>query len=226
MTTKPDIFLPVKPEHINQNFGDNIPCVKNFGLSNQVVVDGLNNNTCPAGFDKLYAHFGMSGHNGTDLKAGEQNIYAGLGGKVIEKQIVPARGLGLGILTDEQYDFGPLGVHYLKLRYWHLKSFYCEVGDVIKPGQLIGISDNTGYSSANHLHFEGQPMDKDAGGHPVYVWTNAAFPPGVIAGAIDIAPYFNGKFAEDIPKLISLDTALVGLLIKIINLIKSRQNKV
>ncbi len=219
---KPSIYLPVKPLHINQNFGDNKPCVFNFGQPNQRVVDSYPNGTCPVGSDKLYSHFGMSGHNGTDFQAGEQNVYSGMDGVVIEKQIVPARGLGLGILTNQKYDLGQFGTHYLKLRYWHLKSFMVEVGDTIKAGQLVGISDNTGYSSANHLHFEGQPMDKDAGGHPVYAWTGVAFPPGVIAGAIDIAPYFNGEFAEDIPKLITLNTALVGVLQRLLNYLKQK----
>ncbi len=110
-------------------------------------------------------------------------------------QTVPARGLGLGILTDTPVDLD-CGTHFAKLRYWHLKSFSVKVGDHVEVGQQIGVSDNTGYSSGNHLHFELQPMDKDRGGHPVL-----ANPAGHIAGAVSAEPYFTGDYAEDIALL-------------------------
>lgn len=185
---KPTIYYPVRPFHINQHFGGNLPCVKDFGLPTQDVITGTET-TCPVGYDKLYAHWGMAGHNGTDLMAGEQPVYAAMNGVVIEQQLIPSRGLGIGILTNEQYDFGDLGTHYLKLRYWHLKSFNVQAGNAVKIGDVIGTSNNTGYSSGNHLHFEGQLMDKDAGGHPVIVnYGNGYF------GAINIEPYLSDKF--------------------------------
>lgn len=215
MSDKLRLYYPVRPFHVNQKWGDNIPCVKDFGLSTQTIVSGSDNFTCPIGYDKLYGKFGMTGHNGTDLAAGEQNVYAACDGVVVEKQVVPARGLGLGILTDEQYDFDTYGTHFIKIRYWHLKSIYCEAGDTIKAGQLLGVTDNTGYSSGNHLHFEGQPMDKDTGGHPVLVNT-----PNSIAGAIDMEPYFTGIHAEDLPRLTTLYTGLVFLLQKMLVALK------
>lgn len=195
-----ELFYPVKPFHINQNFGDNIPCVRNFGLPNQSIIDGTSNTTCPVGYDKLYTHFGMAGHNGTDLQAGEQNVYAACAGTVIEQQLVPARGLGLGILTDTPVDLDSFpSPHFMKIRYWHLKSFNVKVGNHVNVGDVIGISDNTGYSSGDHLHFEGNPMDKDAGGHPNYLLGNGTdYGVKFIASAIDIAPYFNGKYAQDV----------------------------
>lgn len=210
----PIIYLPVTPFHVNQNFGDNMPCVKDFGLATQSIVTGADNKTCPVGYDKLYSHFGMSGHNGTDLMAREQNLYAAMDGVVVEKQLVPARGLGLGILSNDILDLGLHGKHYLKLRYWHLKTMYVEVGDTVKAGQLIGVTNNTGYSSGDHLHFEGQPMDKDAGGHPVLAFPNGG--DGVIASAINIAPWFSTTYAKDVPQAISLTQSLVVLLQQII----------
>lgn len=212
------LYYPVKPHHVNQPFAGNLPCVKNFGLPNQVVITGADNNTCPASFEKMYPKFGMTAHNGLDLMAGVQNIYAACAGTVVEKQDVPARGLGVGVLTDIQYDLGVSGVHYIKIRYWHLKSFYCDVGQKIESGQLIGVSNNTGYSSGNHLHFEGQPMDKDAGGHPVL-----ALPNNGIGAAIDLEPFFTGIFAQDVPSEISrLQKLLVELRQRLANLIAGR----
>lgn len=205
--TRPRVYYPVRPYHVNQHFGDNLPCVKDFGLPTQSVVTGDDNLTCPLGYDKLYQHWNMGGHNGTDLQAEEQNVYAAMDGIVVEKQTVPARGLGVGILTNEQYDLGAMGTHYLKIRYWHLKSFNCEVGDRITVGDVIGVSDTTGYSSGNHLHFEGQPMDKDAGGHPFL-----ANPLGSICGAIDLEPYFTGIYADVAKPLIADYVSLISLL--------------
>jgi hypothetical protein len=82
------VYYPVKPFHTNQHFGENFPCVRDFGLPTQSIVMGPDNNTCPVGYEKLYAKFGMSGHNGTDLQAGEQNVYAACPGTVIEMQTV------------------------------------------------------------------------------------------------------------------------------------------
>ncbi len=210
---KLELFYPTKPWGVSQHFAENIPCVKDFGLPTQKIVDGTQT-TCPVGFVKLYEQWGMSGHNGTDVFAGVQPVYAACAGTVIEMQTVPARGLGLGVLTDEPVEM-ECGTFHAKLRYWHLKSFNVKVGDKVVVGQLIGFSDNTGYSSGNHLHFELQPMKKDKGGHPVLV-----NPKGHIAGAVSLEPYLNGKYAIDeriIPlqlKAIELLTLLVASLKK------------
>lgn len=188
---KPEIAYPVTPFHINQNFGENLPCVKDYGLPTQTIITS-SDNTCPVGYVKLYSLFGMKGHDGTDLMAGIQNVYNSMVGTVIEKQTVASRGLGIGVVSTQPMDLGVHGIHYLKIRYWHLKSFACDVGQNLGVGDLIGISDSTGYSSGNHLHFEGVPMDKDVAGNFVM-----AFPNNGYAGAIDIAPYFNGKYAQD-----------------------------
>jgi murein DD-endopeptidase MepM/ murein hydrolase activator NlpD len=215
--SRPSLCYPVKPFRIAQHFGENIPCVRDFGLPSQSIIDGVNNYVCPVGYEKLYPKFGMSGHNGLDLQAGVQNVYAATGGTVVEKQSVPARGLGIGIMTDTPVDLDAHGTHYLKLRYWHLKTMYVEVGDKIVPGQLIGLSDNTGYSAGNHLHFEGQPMDVDAGGHPYLTFNGNG-----IGAAIDIEPYFNGQYAQDL-YVNSLQQRVIVLLHKFIDVLKARK---
>lgn len=215
---KPSLYYPVRPFRVNQSFGANLPCVKDFGLPTQSIVIGSDNNSCPVGYEKLYAKFGMQGHDGTDLQAGVQNVYAAMDGIVIEKQVMASRGLGLGIISTQPLDLGPYGTHYLKVRYWHLKSFAVDVGDSVKAGDFIGVSDNTGYSSGNHVHFEGDPMDKDAAGSYVL-----AFPTNGYAGAIDLEPYFNGIYADTINQQIYLYEALIKVLQSILSILKGRQ---
>ncbi len=219
------LYYPVNPFVVNQNFGENKPCVRDFGTSAQEVINPNPDGTCPVGSDKLYQHWGMSGHNGTDLQAGEQEVRAACAGTIIEKQVVPARGLGLGILTDNEVLLDGIGPSFVKLRYWHLKNFapLLEVGDHVKEGDLLGISDNTGYSSANHLHFEGDPMHKDAGGHPILTYANGTFGgTQVIAGAIDMAPYFTGTYAEDVQH----DVAVLQQVIQLITGFLAQYKKV
>jgi murein DD-endopeptidase MepM/ murein hydrolase activator NlpD len=156
----------------------------------------------------------MAGHNGTDLRAGEQTVYAACAGTVIEKQLVAARGLGLGIVTDGPVSLDQAGQNFIKIRYWHLKSFNVEVGQHVEVGDPIGVSDNTGYSSGDHLHFEGVPMVKDAAGHWITANPNNGF-----EGAIDMEPFFTGMYATDVPVLIPWYQQLLILLKKEIQLL-------
>ena len=204
------LYYPVRPFAINQHFAENKPCVKDFGLPTQQIINPNPDNTCPAGSDKLYQHFGMVGHNGTDLAAGEQPVYAACAGTVIEKQTVPARGLGLGILTDDTVFLDSFGTHYAKVRYWHLKSFNVEVGQHVNAGDLIGISDNTGYSSADHLHFEVQPMDKAADGTPFYAFMDRGT--DVIDNSINPEPFFCGVYADVVQPEISVYQRIVTVI--------------
>lgn len=217
------LYYPIRPYLLNQRFGDNLPCVKDFGLPTQSVVTGSDNKTCPPDYSKLYEHWNMDGHNGGDLNAGEQNVYASAKGTVVEKQTVPARGFGLGILTDEKVYLDDFGEHYAKIRYWHLKKMYVEVGDKVEVGQLIGVTDNTGYSSGNHLHFELQPMDKDAGGHPILTFPSPSARKGVIASAIDPIPFLVGIYADTVPQQISaLRQLLIVLAAQLQELLKKK----
>jgi murein DD-endopeptidase MepM/ murein hydrolase activator NlpD len=203
------LYYPVSPFFINQHFGDNVPCVVNFGTPSQTIQNGADNNTCPPGYEKLYAKFGMAGHNGTDLRAGEQTVYAACAGTVIEKQLIASRGLGLGIITDGPVSLDQAGQSFIKIRYWHLKSFNVEVGQHVEVGDPIGVSDNTGYSSGDHLHFEGMPMVKDGAGHWITANPNNGF-----EGAIDIEPFFSGIYATAVPMLIPWYQRLITLLQK------------
>lgn len=187
---KLSLYYPCKPYQVFQGFGDNDAC---YNPTTGTTITRMAE-TCPTGFIGLYEYSGMKGHNGLDLYAPtEWKIhYAGPDGKVDEVVDEPARGLGLGITTDEGYELEG-GVSKVKTRYWHMKSFVVKKGDAVKTGDLIGYADTTGYASGSHLHFELKPVRIGAGGIYANIFQDNGF-----YGAVDPAPYFTGKYAEDI----------------------------
>lgn len=56
------------------------------------------------------------------------------------------RGYGNTILIDNRGGF--------RTRYGHLMSLFVGKGEYVTPGQLIGLSGNTGHSTGPHLHYE------------------------------------------------------------------------
>jgi murein DD-endopeptidase MepM/ murein hydrolase activator NlpD len=81
----------------------------------------------------------------------------------------PVRASGGGVV-DQAGDQGEYGIFVLldhpdsvQTMYGHLSRLTVHSGDSVAAGQVIGLSGNTGRSSAPHLHFEirraGQPID-------------------------------------------------------------------
>jgi len=88
----------------------------------------------------------------------------------------PAVGTVVAVLPDQVVrgntlviDHG-LGIYSI---YFHLSSFNVNEGDIVAPGQLIGIIGSTGRSTGPHLHFEiniqGTPVNP-------LTWLRRAFP--------------------------------------------------
>jgi murein DD-endopeptidase MepM/ murein hydrolase activator NlpD len=83
-------------------------------------------------------------HNGIDLKADHEDVYAVLD----------------GIVTESGWD-SKGGGNYIKIKhfdrfetsYLHLSEIYYKVGEKVRAGFIIGKSGNTGNSTGPHLHF-------------------------------------------------------------------------
>jgi len=83
-------------------------------------------------------------HFGVDLRASmDTEIHAVNDGKAVLAESLPNYGKTLVL------DHG-LGIYSL---YLHLDSFKIAVGQLVKQGQVIGLSGDSGYSTAPHLHF-------------------------------------------------------------------------
>ncbi len=72
----------------------------------------------------------------------------------------PVYATSVGVITRSSYHKG-YGNHVmiahanqLKTLYGHLLFFIVTKGDVVKTGQLIGFTGNTGVSTGPHLHYE------------------------------------------------------------------------
>ncbi len=84
-------------------------------------------------------------HHGLDITADTgTRVHATAGGKVLTTRF--DRNLGLYIKIDHGNGF--------KTLYGHLRTFEVDPGQVVKRGDLIGRSGNTGRSTAPHLHYE------------------------------------------------------------------------
>jgi murein DD-endopeptidase MepM/ murein hydrolase activator NlpD len=93
-------------------------------------------------------------HAGLDFKAPMgAPIYSAARGKV---SFVGQRA-GYGNCIEIDHGNG------LRTRYAHMSAFRARVGDLVRPGQLIGAVGSTGRSTGPHLHFEvrlhGQPVN-------------------------------------------------------------------
>lgn len=191
------LFKPVKNYWITQKFGEDEVCVSTKDYKTLV---GKVNGVCPIGSVSLYKHLGMMrGHTGIDVVAPTgTKLYASQSGFVEEVQTEVERGLGIGIITDRKYLCDETDVmEYFKIRYWHLQSILVKKGQKVNVGDLIGLADNTGYSSGSHLHFELKPVAKDKDGR----WFNVLQENGFF-GAVNPEPYMEDIFALDMAGLI------------------------
>ena len=128
---------------------------------------------------------GMDGHNGTDYSAwhGEQIFHAGTydGWMKIEKDA--AGGIGVDVVSKKPLELKDGSKSYVKARYWHLKTPVGHDGKEVKFGDTIGLADNTGSSSGDHLHFGVKKCDKDGNATENNGWY----------GAFDPRPYMNNS---------------------------------
>jgi len=87
----------------------------------------------------------QSFHKGVDLRARPgHKVFATANGIVSSANYTELSGNRIIL----QHNFG------FETKYSHLKEINVNVGDIIHKGDLIGLSGNTGRSSAPHLHYE------------------------------------------------------------------------
>ena len=100
--------------------------------------------TSPFGAKRVFSGVTKSRHRGVDFKAG-------LGEEIM------VTNKGKVVLTDNQYLLGKCVLvdhgYNLYTLYGHLDTILVNEGDLLKKGDVVGLSGNTGRSTAPHLHF-------------------------------------------------------------------------
>ncbi len=124
---------------------DSIP--NGYPLENHVITSGFGMRNHPITKVK-------SLHEGVDLRAKtSKKVFSTADGLVSNANYSDLSGNQIVLL----HNFG------FETRYSHLKKMLVSDGDVIRKGDLIGYSGNTGRSLASHLHYEirylGKPID-------------------------------------------------------------------
>lgn len=105
---------------------------------------------------QMYQQFGINGHNGVDfaLPNGVE-VYAALDGVVMEAADQGKSGYGRFVRLEHQNGAQTI--------YGHFRDLAVAQGDQVKAGQILGHSDNTGFSTGPHLHFGFRPPNFDTG---------------------------------------------------------------
>lgn len=126
--------------------------------------------------EEVYKRFGFSGHMGLDYGIVMQPVLAAHDGIVEfsgDGGEWPMMGAAAGtciLLKNEDLS--------LRTGYAHLLRVYVGIGDVVKAGDVIAVSGDTGATTGYHLHFEVLPMPTDHGNG--------------YAGRVDPTPYLVG----------------------------------
>jgi len=159
---------------------------KNNIWHGSVVSQGFGENMLP-----IYAEMGLTGHNGIDVSTDFRTpVYASHDGKVLDVCKERERGLGVTLITDKPYEYGPAS-YFFKTVYWHFDELKVEPGQKIEVGNLLGYADSTGISTGNHLHMEIKPIRKENGIYVNVLQTNGYF------GAVNPLDYMVEQDAED-----------------------------
>lgn len=185
------VYRPIVTNRLTQKFGDNRACITPTGK-----IVSKQGNICPQGSKDFYKSIGMLGHNGFDFAAKHgETVYHAVdfeGRMKIEKDF--HGGIGVDIISTKPVFLNGKNV-YVKARYWHLKTPIGYDGKIVTLGTVIGLADNTGASSGDHLHLglkectaEGQTLN----------------PVNNYGGCFDPAPYFTNVCANTVGRPLPL----------------------
>lgn len=177
---KLELTYPLKPYYVTQKFGET------------AFLDYYKNNGVK-----------FAGHNGLDLICHHGDAVRATHDGFAYYEVDSKQGQGVVVISKEPFDLLDGTNSFIKTIYWHLcdpvkePNYISPIrgndGVEVKIGDILGYTDSTGLSTGDHLHFALKPVMR---GEPNNTFYNVLQENGY-NGAIDPAPYFNGRFAED-----------------------------
>lgn len=184
------LYYPAKPYIITQAWGIANPIYRQNGIE-------------------------MDRHNGEDFRIGDDKlVHCPLPAKVLEVGYNDTAGNFVRLRSTEQWIVGGV-ICYVWFMVMHLEKALCASFDTLAVGDVIGIPDNTGFSTGPHTHISyrrlneyGVTLDTDPA-------TNNTFDPH---------PYWVGVAAQDYGTIIHLFTALASTLSAIVGQLTKKQS--
>ena len=164
-------------------------------------------------YNPAYLQFGFSRHNGVDFipynGAKEFDLHCPVKMEILDTGNENGAGNFIKFITTDMWLVDGVAC-YVGGKFMHLKSQAVKKGQICEVGDLLGVADNTGFSTGPHTHLSVYRLGSDKFTRlDTDKETNYTFDPG---------PYWNGKFAVDV--LIKLLQQLLALLHKLLSIFK------
>ncbi len=142
-----------------------------------------------------YIQFGFDRHNGSDFMMGvDKRTYAPVRFQVEDAGFNDGAGNFVRGITTEKLEVEGVEA-YVGLMFMHHEKLLCKTGDILEEGDVMGIADNTGFSTGPHTHMSVYRLKRQknisANRLDTDPHTNYTFDP---------QPYWNGKYAQDLSK--------------------------
>lgn len=163
-------------------------------------------------YNPAYERFGFSKHNGVDYKIGKEPLRFPQEYKITDKGYFE-NGAGNFITGVSTKKWEIEGIEcYDRITLMHLEEpAPWEVGDIVKAGDVVGIPDNTGFSTGPHTHETHQRIDNGK-----FLDINEA------NHSYDHSKYQNGYYAGDKYAVLSKYKLIISLLKKIVDILRGR----
>lgn len=174
---KLELFYPAKPYIVSQRWGI---------------------------YNPAYLQFGFDHHNGEDFILGDDaKLYAPFDCSVSKVDNYP-KGAGnfVSLVSDNIYEFSDGVSCKVYIDFLHMKQQLVKVGDKLKCGELLGIADNTGFSTGPHTHGQYRRVDSI---------TNKELDKNNANNSFDPHDYWNKSYAVDCKKQVLLISLLQKL---------------
>lgn len=187
---KARFYYPVKPYQITQKWGISRP--------------------------EVYSQFGFTQHNGEDVALGaDKLVRAPFDGTVVRKGYQPlGGGIFVGIISEPMVFNDGIEARVL-LDALHMEAIHVPEGQIVRTGDVLGIADNTGFSTGPHTHLQFRRVQWD-GAVITFVDKNQA------NDSFDPTPYWTGIYAADYGSLVSSYQTLLQKLQTIYATLKAR----